>query len=197
MLNTGFTVWMTGLSSSGKTTLAKAVAEVTASRNYRTESLDGDEMRQYLCRDLGFSKEGRDENIRRIGFVAELLTRNGIVVMVSAISPYRAAREEARKRIGRFIEVYVCAPIEICEQRDTHGIYKRARAGQLFNVAGIDQPYEAPLAPDVRCYTDRETLVESRDKILLAMEPWLLGFASVDRTTSIESSCAGLAADRR
>jgi adenylylsulfate kinase len=119
-------------------------------RGYRTENLDGDVIRRCLCRDLGFTKEDRDENICRIAFVAELLTRNGVIVLVSAVSPYRAARNEARSRVGRFIEVHVSAPLEVLEVRDTHGIYKRARAAQLTHVAGLDDPYEPPLSPAAR-----------------------------------------------
>jgi adenylyl-sulfate kinase len=160
------------LSSAGKTTLAKAVSEGLCARGYETEWLDGDEIRQSLCRDLGFSKEDRDENIRRIGFVADLLTRHGVVVLVSAISPYRAARDEVRGRVREFLEVHVRAPLDICERRDMHGIYRRARTGELSHVAGIDDPYEAPLAPEVECCTDQETPTESKRKILQAIEAW-------------------------
>jgi adenylylsulfate kinase len=167
------TVWLTGLSSAGKTTLANVLAENLSGRGYRTEKLDGDVIRQCLCRDLGFTKEDRDENVRRIAFVAELLTRNGVIVLVSAVSPYRAARSEARRSIGRFVEVHVTAPMEVLEQRDTHGIYERARAAQLTHVAGIDDPYEPPLSPDVQCQTDVETPAESAAKILSVIDRWL------------------------
>src|SRR5271167_4480633 len=122
---TGLTVWFTGLSSSGKTSISQALRQALLSRGYRVEWLDGDVVRRYLSKGLGFSKEDRDENIRRIGFVAELLTRNGVIVLVSAISPYRAVREEMRSRIGSFIEVYVDAPLEVCERRDVNGIYRQ------------------------------------------------------------------------
>ena len=172
-LNRGLTVWLTGLSSAGKTTISRLVRETLCSRGYRVEWLDGDVVRQHLSKGLGFSKEDRDENIRRIGFVAELLTRNGVIVLVSAISPYRNVREEVRRRIGNFVEVYVHAPLELCEQRDVNGIYRRARAGEIRNVTGLDDPYEPPLTPDVECCTDRETLAESATKVLEAVEHWL------------------------
>ncbi len=134
------------------------------------EWLDGDAVRQKLSKDLGFSKEDRNENVRRIGELAEQLTRRGAIVLVSAISPYRSARDEVRRRIGDFLEVWVHAPLEVCENRDRNGIYRRARAGQLRNVTGIDDPYEQPLAPEVECRTDRETLEESVAKVLEAVE---------------------------
>jgi adenylylsulfate kinase len=137
------------------------------------EILDGDVLRKHLSRDLGFSKEDRDENIRRIGFIADLLTRNGVVVLVAVISPYRAVRDEVRQRIGRFLEVYVDAPLEICEQRDPKGLYRRARRGELRGFTGIDDPYEAPLAPGVWCHTDRETLKDSTEKVISAVEKYL------------------------
>jgi adenylylsulfate kinase len=115
---------------------------------------------------LGFSKEDRDENVRRVGFVASLLTRNQVIVLVSAISPYREIREEVRQRIGNFIEVYVNAPLEVCEQRDVKGLYKKARSGEIKNFTGIDDPYEPPLNPEVECRTDLESLEESVAKVL-------------------------------
>jgi adenylylsulfate kinase len=127
----GLTVWFTGLSSAGKSTICEALFARLQSLHPRVEWLDGDAIRQNLSRGLGFSKPDRDENIRRIGFVAELLTRHGVIVLVSAISPYRAAREEVRSRIGRFVEVYVNAPLSVCEQRDLKGIYRRARLGEI------------------------------------------------------------------
>lgn len=166
----GLTVWFTGLSSSGKTTLSRALLDALTSRGYQLEWLDGDAVRQRISKDLGFSKEDRIENIRRIGELAEELTRKGVIVLVSAISPYRAARDEVRKRIGDFLEIWVHAPLAVCESRDHHGIYRRARANQLRNVTGIDDPYEHPLAPDVECRTDLESLPESVAKVLAAVE---------------------------
>lgn len=119
-----------------------------------------------MTKGLGFSKEDRDENIRRIGFVAQLLTRHGVIVIVSAISPYREIRDEVRHKIGRFVEVYVNAPLAVCEQRDVKGLYKRARAGEIRNFTGIDNPYEPPLNPEVECRTDLETIEESAAKVL-------------------------------
>jgi len=162
----GVTVWFTGLSGAGKTTLARAVYDELKKRGYRVEILDGDVVRQYLTKGLGFSKEDRDENIRRIGFVAHLLTRNGVIVLVAAISPYRETREEVRRKIGDFIEVYVNAPLEVCEKRDVKGLYKKARAGEIKNFTGIDDPYEPPLNPEVECRTDLETVAESVSKVL-------------------------------
>ncbi len=174
----GLTVWFTGLSSAGKTTIGQAVYQALRSDALQNpgrqlEWLDGDTVRQQLSKDLGFSKEDRNENIRRIGELAEQLTRRGAIVLVSAISPYRAARDEQRRRIGNFLEVWVHAPLEVCESRDRKGIYRRARAGELRNVTGIGDPYEHPLAPDVECRTDLETLEESVAKVLKAVERWL------------------------
>jgi bifunctional enzyme CysN/CysC len=171
----GMAVWFTGLSSAGKSTISKAVYEKLWAKGYKLELLDGDVVRQHLTRDLGFSKHDRDENIRRIGFVSELLVRNGVIVLVAAISPYRAVREEIRGRVGNFVEVYVNAPLDVVEQRDLKGIYRRCRAGELHGVTGIDDPYEPPLAPEVECRTDRETLAESVDKVVRAVESRIAG----------------------
>ncbi|HEY9667629.1 MAG TPA: adenylyl-sulfate kinase [Coleofasciculaceae cyanobacterium] len=162
----GVTIWLTGLSGGGKTTISKFLEQELRSQGYKVTLLDGDVIRQNLTKGLGFSKEDRDENIRRIGFVADLLTQHGAVTIVSAISPYRNLREEIRQRIGNFIEVYVNAPLDVCEQRDVKGLYKRARAGQIKQFTGIDDPYEPPLAPEVECRTDRESVAESASKIL-------------------------------
>jgi len=169
----GLTVWFTGLSAAGKTTLNHAVRERLWAMGHKVESLDADAVRQHLCRGLGFSKQDRDENIRRIGFAAELLTKKGVIALVSAISPYRAVRDEVRANIGDFVEVYVNAPLEACEQRDVKGLYKKARAGQLSGFTGIDDPYEPPLNPELECRTDRETVAESVEKVLRCLEPRL------------------------
>jgi adenylyl-sulfate kinase len=158
------------LSSAGKTTLSRAVYERLWACGRRVELLDGDEIRRHLCRDLGFTREDRDENIRRIGFLAELLTRNGVVVLVSAISPYQALRAEIRTRIPNFVEVYVNAPLEVCEQRDVKGLYRKARAGQIVGLTGLDDPYEPPGSPEVECSTDKETVAESAAKVLKTIE---------------------------
>jgi len=163
----GVTIWLTGLSGAGKSTIALALAEVLREKGaQRLELLDGDIVRQNLTKGLGFSKEDRDENIRRIGFVAHLLTRNGVIVLVSAISPYREIRQEVSDRIGDFIEVYVNAPLEVCEQRDVKGLYKKARSGEIKQFTGISDPYDSPLNPTVECRTDRETVAQSVQKIL-------------------------------
>lgn len=166
----GLTIWFTGLSSAGKSTLSQAVYEKLWARGHNVEWLDGDLIRRHLSKGLGFSKEDRDENIRRIGFVAELLTRNGVTVLVSAISPYRELRAEMRRRIGRFLEVYVNAPLAVCEHRDLKGIYRKARAGEIRGVTGVDDPYEPPLDPEVECRTDSETLADSTAKVLEAVD---------------------------
>ena len=166
----GLTIWFTGLSGAGKTTLNDAVRQGLEAKGYAVESLDGDVLRHNLWKDLGFSKPDRDENIRRIGYVANLLSRNGIIVLVSAISPYRDARDEVRSRIGDFIEVYVNAPLDVCEQRDRKGLYRKARTGELVGFTGVDDPYEAPLDPEIECHTDRETVSESVDKIMRYLE---------------------------
>lgn len=166
----GLTVWFTGLSSAGKTTISRALYSELEGRGHALEWLDGDAIRQHLSKDLGYSAADRNENIRRIGDLAEQFTARGAIVLVSAISPYRAARDEVRRKIGDFLEVWVHAPLEVCESRDLKGIYRRARLGQLQNVTGIDDPYEHPLAPDVECRTDYETLEESVAKVLQAVE---------------------------
>lgn len=136
------------------------------SHGYKVELLDGDLVRQHLSKGLGFSKADRDENIRRIGFVANLLTRNQVIVLVSVISPYRQVREEVRQHIESFIEVFVNAPLEVCEIRDVKGLYKKARCGEIKNFTGIDDPYEQPLNPEVECRTDKEDIADSVTKVL-------------------------------
>jgi adenylylsulfate kinase len=162
----GATIWFTGLSGAGKTTIRMAVEQELRAKGLKVEVLDGDIVRENLTKGLGFSKADRDENIRRIGFVSHLLSRNGVIVLVSAISPYREVRDEVRARIGNFIEVYANASLEVCEERDVKGLYKRARAGELKQFTGIDDPYEPPLHPEVECKTDCETLEESVGKVL-------------------------------
>ncbi|MFP4102121.1 adenylyl-sulfate kinase [Coleofasciculus sp.] len=166
----GVTIWFTGLSGAGKTTITQALAKTLQEKECKLEVLDGDIVRQNLTKGLGFSKEDRDENIRRIGFVSHLLTRNGVIVLVSAISPYRAIREEVRQKVGDFLEVYVNAPLATCEERDVKGLYKRARAGEILGFTGIDDPYEPPLNPEVECRTDQEELSESVAKVWQKLE---------------------------
>jgi adenylylsulfate kinase len=156
--NTGFCLWFTGLSGSGKSTIAAVVADELHRRGHRVELLDGDDVRENLSAGLGFSKADRDTNIRRIGWVAALLARNGVVAVTAAISPYRSVRDEVRATIDRFVEVYVDTPIEVCEQRDVKGLYEKARAGEIPEFTGVSDPYEPPLAPEVRVVThDRDS----------------------------------------
>jgi len=162
----GLTVWFTGLSGAGKTTICRAVATELLAQGLQVEVIDGDVIRNHLCKDLGFSKHDRDENIRRIAFVAQLLTRNGTIVLVSAISPYREGRDAARRTIGNFVEVYVSTPLEVCEVRDPKELYLKARAGKIHGFTGIDDPYEPPLNPEVVCNTDRESTRESSIKVV-------------------------------
>lgn len=176
MKQRGVTIWFTGLSGAGKTTITQALAEKLRENGHGIEVLDGDVVRTNLTKGLGFSKEDRDENIRRIGFVSGLLTRHGVIVLVSAISPYREIREEVKHKIGDFIEVFVNAPLSVCESRDVKGLYKRARAGEIKSFTGIDDPYEAPLNPDIECRTDLEELEESVAKVWNKLEE--LGYIS-------------------
>lgn len=163
----GFTLWLTGLSGAGKSTLASALAERLRADGAAVEVLDGDEVREHLSKGLTFSREDRDLNVRRIAYVAKLLTRNGVAVITAAISPYRAAREQARREIGdAFVEVYVNASLETCIRRDVKGLYERALAGTITAFTGVSDPYEPPTSPDVEVNTERETLAESVAKVL-------------------------------
>ncbi|MBN2326754.1 MAG: adenylyl-sulfate kinase [Candidatus Omnitrophica bacterium] len=164
--HTGFTLWFTGLSGAGKSTISEAIHQEFLKRGIKHEILDGDVVRTNLSKGLGFSKEDRDTNIRRIGFVCHLLTRNGVAAVSAAISPYRSVREDNRRLIGNFVEVFVDAPLSVCEQRDPKGLYKKARAGEIKDFTGIDDPYEPPLNPEVICRTDQETPQESAEKIV-------------------------------
>lgn len=166
MEHKGFTLWFTGLSGAGKSTLANLIAEDLRARGMKVEILDGDVVRTHLSRGLGFSKEDRDTNIRRIGWVCEVLSRNGVVAIAAAISPYREVRDELRARIGNFVEVYVEAPIEVLAARDVKGLYKKALAGEIKNFTGVSDPYEPPLNPEIVCHSAIETVEESRAKIL-------------------------------
>ncbi len=172
----GVTVWFTGLSGAGKTTISRNVENELCRYGYKVELLDGDLVRQYLTKGLSFSKEDRDENIRRIGFVANLLTRNNVIVLVSAISPYRDVRDEMRHYINDFIEVYVNAPLQTCEQRDVKGLYKKVRAGEIKNFTGVDDPYEEPLYPEIECKTNLEDISLSTSKVLKKLQE--LGYIS-------------------
>lgn len=166
-IDKGLTLWFTGLSGSGKSTLATYLTPKLKHLGKKVEILDGDEVRENLSKGLGFSKEDRDTNIRRIGFVANMLARNGVVAITAAISPYRDVRNEIRSKAqAAFVEVYVHCPIDVLEDRDTKGLYKKAKAGIIKNFTGISDPYEAPEQPEVTVDTSKESIEESAEKIL-------------------------------
>lgn len=166
----GVTIWFTGMSGSGKTALAMPLAQRLRERGLKVERLDGDIVRQSLTRDLGFTKEDRDRNIERITFVAKLLTRNGVAVLCSFISPYRAVRANVAEEVGNFVEIYCYAPLETLIERDVKGLYKKALAGEIKNFTGVSDPYEPPENPDVTIDSSTETLEESLGKILHKLE---------------------------
>jgi adenylylsulfate kinase len=170
MHESGFTIWFTGLSGAGKTTIAEQLERVLRDRGCKVESLDGDVVRTHLSKGLGFSKEDRDTNIRRIGFVCHLLSRNGVVAIASAISPYREIRDENRAEIGDFVEVYVKCPLEVLTERDVKGLYAKAIKGEIPNFTGVSDPYEEPLNPEVVLETDKETEAESLAKLVGKLE---------------------------
>lgn len=173
-LSDGATLWFTGLPSAGKTTLAHALAKRLADAGYvHVEVLDGDIVREHLGGDLGFSRADRDNNVRRIGWVAELLSRNGVVVLCSVISPYRAVRDELRARHhGRFVEIHISTPLDVCSERDVKGLYARKQAGELRSaLTGVDDPYEPPLTPDITIPTHTQTIAESVEKLWQALRP--------------------------
>lgn len=165
----GVTVWFTGLPCSGKTTIADRVTNVLREQGHRVERLDGDTVRKSLTSDLGFSKEDRDENIKRVTFVAKLLTRNGVKVLATFVSPYMERRRKSREEIGEFMEVYVRCPVEECKRRDTKGMYRKALAGEITGFTGVDDPYEEPPSPELILDTDKETVEESVKKVLEKM----------------------------
>jgi adenylylsulfate kinase len=162
----GVTLWFTGLPCSGKSAIADVVAEKLRAQGLRAERLDGDIVRQDLTRDLGFSKADRDENIRRVTFVARLLARNGVAVLVSFISPYREMRDRARQQIQNFAEIYVKCPVEVCAKRDVKGMYQKAMRGEIKEFTGVNDPYEEPLRPELVLETDKETLEQSVEKMM-------------------------------
>ena len=169
--NNGFTLWFTGLSGAGKTTISKILEGELRARRNRLEILDGDVVRENLSKGLGFSKEDRDTNVRRIAFVADLLSRNGVPVITAAISPYKEIRDEAREMMGdRFIEVFIEASVDTCAERDVKGLYKKAFAGEIKEFTGVSDPYEAPKAPEITLETEEEEPEESAAKVLAYVE---------------------------
>jgi adenylylsulfate kinase len=169
-LDAGLTVWFTGLPSAGKTTIARALEKRLLDEGRQVERLDGDVVRTYLTKDLGYSRADRDENIRRIGFVAHLLSRNGVIALCSVVSPYREVREEMRVlHDGRFFEVHVSTPVEVCAERDVKGLYAKQKAGEVTGLTGIDDPYEAPLNPELVVPTHTQTLDESVEAVWQAL----------------------------
>ena len=166
----GFTLWFTGLSGAGKTTISEIVEHELRERERQVEVLDGDIVRTNLSKGLTFSREDRNINVLRIGFVANLLTRNGVGVIVSAISPYKEARDQVRRRIVDFVEVFVDAPLEVCAERDVKGLYKKAFAGEIEQFTGVWDPYEPPNAPDLVLKTDEESPAESARKVIEKLE---------------------------
>ena len=179
-MHKGFTIWFTGMSGAGKSTISGLLEARLRSLGAKVEVLDGDVVRTHLSRGLGFSKEDRDENIRRIGFVCQLLSRNGVIAIAAAISPYRAVREEVRSTIPDFVEIYVECPVEVLAQRDVKGLYKKALAGEIGQFTGVSDPYEPPAAPEVTVNSSLETPEQSLERIWATLES--LGLISFDRS---------------
>ncbi len=182
MADPGFTIWFTGLSGSGKSTQAEQLREVLVGRGRHVELLDSGKIRRALNRSLGFTRSDIEINLRRLGYECELLNRNGVVAIVSAISPYRDVRDAIRGDIGRFVEVYCRCPLEVLARRDTHELYARAQRGEIKNVAGMDAPYEEPIKPEVVAETDRETPEACVARIIRTAE--LLAYLS-----PVQASC--------
>src|SRR5258708_9797125 len=170
MTNKGFTLWFTGLSGAGKSTLSEAIEHRLKASGQKVEVLDGDVVRTHLSKGLGFSREDRDTNIKRIAFVCGLLTRNDVICISAAISPYRETRQWARDHIGDFVEVYVKCPIEVCLQRDVKGLYKCVDDGNIKGFTGVDDPYEEPAPPELIVETDKETVEESVERLFASLE---------------------------
>jgi len=168
--DTGFVLWLTGLSGAGKSTVAAKLGPALAERGHRVELLDGDEVRTNLCQGLGFSREDRDTNIARIGYVAGKLAKHGVAVLVAAISPYREARDRVRAGVDNFVEVHVAAPLSTCAERDVKGLYAKALAGEIKNFTGVSDPYEPPLDPEIVLHTEAESVDDSVHQILAWLE---------------------------
>ncbi|MDQ5832145.1 MAG: adenylyl-sulfate kinase [Actinomycetota bacterium] len=181
----GLCIWLTGLSGSGKSTIGRIAAGELRDRGRRVEVLDGDDVRQNLCAGLGFSREDRDINVRRIAWVSNLLSRNGVVTFVAAVSPFRAARDQARAMMGeRFVEVHVRASVEECERRDVKGLYEKARAGTIAGFTGVSDPYEEPLSPELLIDTEQETPQESAQRLVTLVEERLVSSAALSGALS-------------
>jgi adenylyl-sulfate kinase len=174
-MHKGFTLWFTGLSGAGKSTLSERIHKRLAAQGAKVELLDGDEVRTHLSKGLGFSREDRDTNVRRIGFVAELLARNGVIAITAAISPYRETREAVRARIPNFVEIFMDCPLEVLAQRDVKGLYKKALAGEIAHFTGVSDPYEAPASPELRVDSSSEDIAESEERVvhLLKAREWI------------------------
>jgi adenylyl-sulfate kinase len=168
--DTGFVLWLTGLSGAGKSTVAAKLGPALAERGHRVELLDGDEVRTNLCQGLGFSREDRDTNIARIGYVAGKLAKHGVTVLVAAISPYRQARDLVRAEVDNFVEIHVAAPVSTCAERDPKGLYAKALSGQIKHFTGVSDPYEPPLAPEIVLHTEAETVDESVEQVIAWLE---------------------------
>jgi len=181
----GFTIWLTGLSGAGKSTIGLELKRVLLERGLNVELLDGDEVRTNLSKGLGFSKEDRDINIRRIGYVCKLLSRNGVVAIAAAISPYQEVRREVREMIDHFVEVYMECPIEVLTERDPKGLYKKALSGEIANFTGISDPYEAPEAAEIVCDSDGESVQESVTKVIRSLE--LMGYIPTEEGKAVLS----------
>lgn len=191
----GAVIWLTGLSGAGKTTLARAISRSLFERGFRVETLDGDEVRENLSRGLGFSRHDRDINVGRIGFVARLLARNGVIVLAAAISPYRQSRDDARRSIEsegiRFVEVYVSCPLQVLIARDVKGLYQRALAGEIENFTGVSDLYEPPFSPDLIIDSSTETIEQSAARILSHLPE--TGFTALKASGSAEAPSSAIA----
>ena len=166
----GFVLWLTGLSGAGKSTVAAKLGPALAERGHRVELLDGDEVRTNLCQGLGFSREDRDTNIARIGYVAGKLAKHGVAVLVAAISPYREARDRVRAEVDNFVEIHVAAPVSTCAERDVKGLYAKALSGEIKNFTGVSDPYEPPLDPEIVLHTESESVDDSVHQVIAWLE---------------------------